>query len=316
MRITSLTRRSKKCRATLVLRRGFTILELLVTIAIIGLLLALLAPAVQSLRESARRTQCKNNLHQIGLALHNYHDVLGSFPISKYSNTAALLPYLDHRDIYLQFDSEYPSSVANWAQFRKIAIYRCPSDGIGLSVPMGTLSYATNMGTGWIPHQFNGFYSHEEPVRLADLTDGASQTAAMSEMLYTGGSSLERLRATWFVFPGMMQPAQWPSFLETCEQLPETAANLSWEPRGERWYNFYGYDHAVTPQRKRCHNGAQGGSTLAEWAGVTPAVSAHGQGVHLLLADGSVRFVTASIDGHVWESLGSRSAGDVLSSEF
>ena len=296
-------------------RRGFTMIELLVSIAIIGLLLAMLLPAVQAVRESARRVQCKNNLHQIGLALHNYHENHGSFPIGQYANTGLLLPFLDQRDVYLRFEAEYPTSNL-WAQFTVLRVYQCPSDGFGASFGMGTLSYATNVGTGWTAHGFNGFIDYVKPVRLADLTDGVSQTAAMSEMLYTGGASLERLRATWFIFPGMLLPSQWPNFLQACEQLPETPAQLSWEPRGQHWYDANFYDHAATPQKKRCHNGSRGGSQLAELAGVQPAVSGHGQGVHVLLADGAARYVTQSIDGKVWEALGSRNAGDVLSSDF
>ena len=296
-------------------RRAFTIIELVVCVAVIGLLLALSLPAIQSVRETARRSQCQNHLRQIGLALHNYHEMKQCFPVGNYANTAMLLPFLDQGDLYLQFDAEYPTSV-NWAQFKKLPIFLCPSDGESASGPFGRLNYATNIGSGWTLHKFNGFYNKLEPLRLSDLTDGASQTVAMSETLVTGSNQLERLRASWFVFPGMFATAQWPTFLSTCEQLPEATVHLSRQVRGFRWFEADFYDHAATPQKRRCHNGGPGGSMLFEMAGVQPAVSGHSMGVHALMADSAVRFVQKSVDGRVWEALGSRNAADVVSSDF
>ena len=97
--------------------RGFTLIELLVTIAIIAILIALLLPAVQQAREAARRTQCKNNLKQIGLALHNYHDVHRTFPIGARwqrgvgpSWMVGLLPFIEQQNLYDRFDMDAPNN--------------------------------------------------------------------------------------------------------------------------------------------------------------------------------------------------------------
>jgi len=126
-------------------RGGFTLIELLVVIAIIAILIALLLPAVQQAREAARQTQCKNNLKQLGLALHNYHDVFKTFPSSAiwgvrltanpdtygpYHHTwlTALLPYFDQQTLYNQVNYNIPA----WGQphlLQQLAVLSCPSEG-------------------------------------------------------------------------------------------------------------------------------------------------------------------------------------------
>ena len=131
-------------------RRGFTLIELLVVIAIIAILIALLLPAVQQAREAARRSQCKNNLKQIGLAIHNYHDVSRSFPFSWMLGNdfnasvwgVMILPYLDQAPLYNRWDSSVPAwdtaatvfgfpaspVQGNLAVIRTpLAVYKCPS---------------------------------------------------------------------------------------------------------------------------------------------------------------------------------------------
>jgi prepilin-type N-terminal cleavage/methylation domain-containing protein len=100
-------------------RRGFTLIELLVVIAIIAILIALLLPAVQQAREAARRTQCKNNLKQVGLALHNYHDSHQTFPIGFLANAGLsvhdyILPYIDQATLYNQMNFSANASISNW----------------------------------------------------------------------------------------------------------------------------------------------------------------------------------------------------------
>ncbi len=129
------------------IRRAFTLIELLVVIAIIAVLIALLLPAVQNAREAARRTQCKNNLKQIGLALHNYHDTYRMFPSgwiavddtgapSAHEGTSGvgwatmILPYIEQANVYSQFNASLRlTDPANAAFLRnQIASYKCPSD--------------------------------------------------------------------------------------------------------------------------------------------------------------------------------------------
>ena len=137
--------------------RGFTLIELLVVIAIIAILIALLLPAVQQAREAARRTQCKNNLKQLGLAFHNYHDVTKTFPygwelgqnLHLSSWGLMLLPYLDQAPLYNQFNTSLPAiNEANAVGFQTPAIlaqnlqviktpltvFMCPSAAVPLTL--------------------------------------------------------------------------------------------------------------------------------------------------------------------------------------
>jgi prepilin-type N-terminal cleavage/methylation domain-containing protein/prepilin-type processing-associated H-X9-DG protein len=195
-------------------RFGFTLVELLVVIAIVGVLIALLLPAVQKVREAANRASCQNNLHQIGLALHSYHDGHGSFP-SGYLNkpinpsnpdqtapgwgwAALLLPYIEQDNLAQQINFglqvEHPSNLA--ARTTIVNLYVCPSDrSTGIftiydknNQPLAqatTNSYAACHGIGVDLDEelddFNGMFSRNSRVRFADVTDGTSNTIAIGE---------------------------------------------------------------------------------------------------------------------------------------
>ena len=195
-------------------RRGFTLIELLVVIAIIAVLIALLLPAVQQAREAARRTQCRNNLHQIGLALHNYHDTHNCFPPGQvdrgetstmhHSWMTLILPFVDETALY----NAYNFDLVSWGSTNltvtgsTLAQYNCPSDpqvahvyGGASTGYSGTAS--SNYAGSWGPnYNYNtidvaqagrGLFGLDSKVRMRDIRDGTSQTIGAGEGIFGEG---------------------------------------------------------------------------------------------------------------------------------
>jgi prepilin-type N-terminal cleavage/methylation domain-containing protein len=349
-------------------RAGFTLIELLVVIAIIAVLIALLLPAVQQAREAARRSQCKNNLKQIGLALHNYeatHAMLPSFysygaaTTGSFSVQAQLLPYMDQASMHNLIDfslkpqvgccpGDVPPSLVNLVQTR-LPIFLCPSDPgpATFSVKSGTTGGATgatftyagtnyhvNQGTGLgINYDgrgaTDGLVWTNSNVKFASITDGMSNTAAFSESIFgypaqsvsAPMNSMDRRRSyinvscVWYssavppspqgLANGFQPPADPNQFEAAAVAISRGWAGqrgAGWMHGREYWtaYHHYHNPNNNVPDMGTCGNG------------IFAARSYHVGGVHTLMCDGSVRFVSENIDLNTWRAIGTRAGGEAV----
>lgn len=285
-------------------RSGFTVIETLVSIAILGVLVALLVPAVQMSRESARRLECQSHLHQVGLAVHNYQDSFGVFPTE-------LLPF---RQLLPFVDGEASQTMGR-------AVYLCPSDSEA-DVSRGHVSYLLNEGWGFQEFGRNGIRL-DQPVpwnvrftKPRDIADGTSNTVFCAERLIMGlnrqGTSSEE-RYLWYVPSGSPEFHQIDTFLADCRHyrttpLPVSYGSVEWMNEGA-----YGYNHLDTPNAIGCWNSAPpatGAPVVRFEVCSIPASSEHPGGINILLADGASRFISESIDLRVWRAASTRAGGE------
>jgi len=284
-------------------RRGFTLIELLVVIAIIAILIALLLPAVQQAREAARRTQCKNNLKQIGLAMHNYHDVYKVFPpgnvhksgsqrsprLAAYGWATFILPYVDQKNVFDQLnvnnrdlDTALRDPQIKTLVQQTLPVYRCPSDRMsdlntkrsfnnpyGLSV--ATSNYLGVIGTRWsTPYQVVvrgrdpwGMLYGDSKTRMRDVIDGTTNT------LFVGERDFECRAGVWIG----VRNYQGNGNIGNRQHLGRT---------------FFKINH---PSRSRCEQGFS---------------SPHAGGAQFVLVDGSVRFISENIHSNTTTSTWNR----------
>jgi prepilin-type N-terminal cleavage/methylation domain-containing protein len=330
-----------------VLKRGFTLVELLVVIAIIGVLVALLLPAVQAARESARRSQCQNNLKQIGLAVHNYEDTWKAMPPGDYHGVFGtwvlhILPFIEQTQLHALYRNSGGMQTFRTGGIRyggtenlpvtrtQLKAYVCPSDtksaqaGVVNGVTFhnyvacygnttrGRVSPVGKMSNGQ-PNQYGGaafievinantgnwgtYYSwimvpteepYKEKTRMAEITDGTSNTLAMSETIQGKGGDLRG-------FGWWGGGAHFETLLSPNSPLPD---------RTEQSCN------TTLKANPPCANRVADNRDLEE---TIAARSRHPNGVQAVLCDGSVRFFSNNVNLDIWRGLGTAGAGDPVS---
>jgi prepilin-type N-terminal cleavage/methylation domain-containing protein len=321
-------------------RRAFTLIELLVVIAIIAVLIGLLLPAVQKVREAAARAKCQNNLKQIGLAMHSYMDSNQSLPPNgiyqagglrnTWSAMARLLPYIEQQNLYQAIDFNQSYSLQPNVASTRIAVFVCPSEindrgrfnGNGVLVHW-IINYTVNQGR-WLvldPVNFqggDGAFSVNVGYTATDFTDGMSNTVGIAEVkAYTpalrGGGNPNVANAPMPASPAAVvalggafkadsNHAEWVD-----GKIHETGFTTLFPPNTKVSYNSGGADYDVD------FISDSEGNAGNRWtyAAVT-ARSYHSAGiVNVMLMDGSVRSVSNKISINAWRALGTRNGGEV-----
>jgi len=306
-------------------RRGFTLVELLVVIAIIGILVALLLPAVQAAREAARRAQCTNNLKQLGIAMHNYHDIYKTLPVGAYSCCwgtwkVAVLPYIEQLNLRQQYvdynkygfpvdNARYSSPLNRFAVTQRVPGFQCPSDTPNPNTFIAGITsdnYAVNYGNTGLGQQtnLNGVKFGGSPFRdygsktvpavahgFQDIRDGLSNTMLVAEVLQGIGRDLRGF--SWWG-----DASGFEAYLTPNSFLPDVI------------YTPY-YCNNQPEQDLPCT-----GIPTATQPSMYASRSRHAGGVQMATCDGSTHFVTDAINYMIWQYAATSQGAEMASPEW
>jgi len=330
--------------------RGFTLVELLVVIAIIGILVALLLPAIQAAREAARRSQCVNNMKQLAIAFQNYHDTYKKLP--RYNYTAVgpggtcsywegfsahtmILPYVEQQALWDSFQTAYLACTDLHEGWRNgftsvrrepVPAFRCASDpGMRFGADAGNNNYAMSIGPTLNVHGTSrclGVFSRDFETNFADITDGTSTTILLGELLvgdndggkYTPGDIVRGIAWPAGVVNNFPTEASLVAYGQACE----AGIGNHHSTGGREWINGspgQTFFHTVVPpnwQYPTCQTCA--GCGWFDSDGVHPSRSRHPGGANHALVDGSVRFISNDINLQTYQALGSKDNGEAIPS--
>ncbi len=327
-------------------RRGFTLIELLVVIAIIAILIALLVPAVQKVRDAAARAQCSNNLKQLGLAMHGYHDTYKKFPRNylQVGNNAwealsanyFLLPFIEQTALYNQGQA----NLKNWPWMYNnlmntpLSVFQCPAarpapargtnpngwDGPGTNYAWST---GSSIYTVWAGNSFNGMIAYQADRNMAFVTDGLSNTLLAAEILSgdnASGTSGMYPYDVFYVGNGLFNAVKNPDF-PTQAELDAIGSAAKTSPIGMRsnngtmWAWYAASQSTLNTAAPPNWNWPTAGGDCCpggahDWGvGIVPPRSTHSGGVNAVLGDGSVRFITNDINLLTFQLLGNARDG-------
>jgi prepilin-type N-terminal cleavage/methylation domain-containing protein/prepilin-type processing-associated H-X9-DG protein len=309
-------------------RSGFTLIELLVVIAIIGVLIGLLLPAVQKVREAANRIRCQNNLKQLAVAAHGYHDARGTFPPGlhmgvnmgggRYAEGTSwmveLLPYIEQENLHRKWDYEdFRNNVAGGMTSTTgqiLLIDRCPSDPLNLQTYFNSVipeargyyglgTYGGNAGRRSYPPTAlsrDGIFSLDTTVRLADVTDGSSNTFLLGERAHRD-PEYDRIAVVWPSLSPIADMGAWAGVVASQNGGPLCGHTLS---------TAMPINYQVPPDTP------VGDSTVRDDR-LCAFGSLHPGGANFALADGSVRFVSEQTPLDLLQALSTRSVGEAVS---
>lgn len=298
-------------------RLAFTLIELLVVIGIIGVLVGLLLPAVQQAREAARRSQCQNHLKQIGLAMHNYHAALNTFPpgyVSRFdvagNDTGTgwgwgsfILPQLEESALFEQinFNVGIEHALNNATRLKRVSTFLCPSDpspdvlqtakrdlATGTFVSniceIAPANYVGMFGTFEPGVGGDGLFFRNQPVKMRDILDGSSTTLMVGERSYSLGE------------------ATWTGAVTSAVIVPDGGDGVGTGPPESASSLILGHSgDGYSPGERRSH--------------VNQFYSHHTGGVHFLFSDGHVSFLTSSLDYRLYQSLTTRAGHETVASD-
>ena len=359
-------------------RNGFTLIELLVVIAIIAVLIALLLPAVQQAREAARRTQCRNNLKQLGLAFHNYISAYRMTPLHEFraasdyagGNGSAgykswycgILPYVDQAPLYNMLNF---SSGEGWGAFAagtspqmqvsrvQVAAFKCPSESqvnATQGINSANFNYLANAGrprnllkpgdpstgaaapppskgiismsrmTPGGPYSSNWRSTTNQAFSIDSITDGTSNTAMLSESMVSNGSTKNQDNRRNLCYTNSAMIEQYDAYMDAVVRDGLSGA-INWgdwtQYKGLSWmysdaWEKHVYAHLFPPNTVNIAAYSSDTFRCYEGDGGITASSEHVGGVHVAMMDGSVRFVSNSIDLGVWWATGTKAEGEII----